>query len=152
MKFLSQYTRAKMWRRSLLSDHRGFTLVELLVVMVIIGLLATLVAPGLFKQLGKGQQSAAKAQVSSIEQALDKFRLDVGRYPTTQEGLNALVTNPGIENWDGPYVKTGTITDPWKRPYQYQQPGTHGEFDLFSYGRDGNPGGEGEDKDITSWE
>src|SRR5512135_2826692 len=152
MKFLSQYTRAKMWRRLLLSDHRGFTLVELLVVMVIIGLLATLVAPGLFKQLGKGQVSAAKAQIASLEQALDKFRLDVGRYPTTQEGLNALVSNPGIEHWDGPYVKTGTITDPWKRPYQYQSPGTHGEFDIFSYGRDGNPGGEGEDKDITSWE
>jgi general secretion pathway protein G len=152
MKFLSQYTRAKMWRRLLLSDHRGFTLVELLVVMVIIGLLATLVAPGLFKQLGKGQVSAAKAQIASLEQALDKFRLDVGRYPTTQEGLSSLVSNPGIENWDGPYVKTGTITDPWKRPYQYQAPGTHGEFDIFSYGRDGNPGGEGEDKDITSWE
>lgn len=151
MKFLSQY-RAKIWRRVLLSDRRGFTLVELLVVMVIIGLLATLVAPGLFKQLGKGQVSAAKAQIASLEQGLDKFRLDVGRYPTTQEGLSALVTNPGIENWDGPYVKTGTIIDPWKRPYQYQCPGTHGEFDVFSYGRDGNPGGEGEDKDITSWE
>ena len=135
-----------------MSDHRGFTLVELLVVMVIIGLLATLVAPGLFKQLGKGQVSAAKAQIASLEQALDKFRLDVGRYPTTQEGLSSLVTNPGIEGWDGPYVKTGTITDPWKRPYQYQSPGAHGEFDVFSYGRDGNPGGEGEDKDITSWE
>lgn len=141
-----------MQKRFLISNAGGFTLVELLVVMVIIGLLATLVAPGLFKQFGKGQHEAAKAQVASIEQGLDKFRLDTGRYPNTQEGLNALVTNPGIEKWDGPYVKNSILLDPWKRPYQYQSPGTRGEYDLFSYGRDGSPGGEGQDKDITSWE
>ncbi len=141
-----------MQKRFLLSNASGFTLVELLVVMVIIGLLATLVAPGLFKQFGKGQHEAAKAQVASIEQGLDKFRLDTGRYPTTQEGLNSLVTNPGIEKWDGPYIKSSLLVDPWKRPYQYQSPGQRGEYDLFSYGRDGQPGGEGQDADITSWE
>lgn len=142
-----------MQRRFLISDRRGFTLVELLIVMMIIGLLATLVAPGLFKQFGKGQHEAAKAQLANLEQALDKFRLDVGRYPTSQEGLNALVTNPVIDKWDGPYVKSSLLIDPWKRPYQYQFPGTHGEYDLFSYGRDGSPGGEKkEDTDITSWE
>jgi general secretion pathway protein G len=135
-----------------MKDNRGFTLVELLVVMVIIGLLATLVAPGLIKQLGKSQQAAAKTQIASLEQALDKFRLDVGRYPTTQEGLSTLVTNPGIDNWDGPYVKNSLLNDPWGRPYNYQFPGTHGEFDIFSYGRDGAPGGEKEDKDVANWE
>lgn len=135
-----------------LRDFKGFTLVELLVVMVIIGLLAALVGPRLFPQLGKGKQGAAKAQIELLGQALDQFRLDVGRYPTTQEGLNALVTNPGIEKWDGPYLKKGLPNDPWGRPYNYQSPGTHGEYDLWSYGRDGSPGGEKEDKDVTSWE
>ena len=130
----------------------GFTLVELLVVMAIIALLAALVGPKLFPKLGKGKQSAAKAQIELIGQALDQLRLDVSRYPTTQEGLNALMVNPGIDNWEGPYLKKALPPDPWGKPYQYACPGTHGEYDLFSYGRDGNPGGEGEDKDVTSWE
>lgn len=141
-----------MRRRYLLSDKKGFTLVELLVVMVIIGLLATLVAPGIIKRLGQSQQKAARAQIAVIEQALDQFRLDTGRYPTTQEGLNVLLTNPGIDAWDGPYVKASILKDPWARPYNYQFPGTHGDFDIYSYGRDGSPGGEKEDKDVTSWE
>jgi general secretion pathway protein G len=120
--------------------------------MVIIGLLAALVGPKLFPKLGKGKQAAAKAQIELLGQALDQFRLDVGRYPTTQEGLNALVSNPGIDRWDGPYLKKDVPKDPWDRPYHYLSPGEHGEYDLFSYGRDGSPGGEGEDKDITSWE
>jgi general secretion pathway protein G len=133
-------------------DRRGFTLVELLVVMAIIALLAALVGPKLFPKLGKGKQSAAKAQIELIGQALDQMRLDVGRYPTTQEGLNSLQVNPGVDNWEGPYLKKALPPDPWGKPYQYMCPGTHGEYDLFSYGRDGNPGGEGEDKDVTSWE
>ncbi|HYA27089.1 MAG TPA: type II secretion system major pseudopilin GspG [Thermodesulfovibrionales bacterium] len=141
-----------MRRRCLVSDKSGFTLVELLVVMVIIGLLATLVAPGLIKQLGKSQQAAAKSQIASLEQALDKFRLDVGRYPSSQEGLNSLLTNPGVDSWDGPYVKSSLLNDPWGRPYHYDFPGVHGEYDLYSYGRDGQPGGEKEDKDITNWD
>lgn len=136
----------------ILRDRKGFTLVELLVVMVIIGLLAALVGPRLFPKLGKGKQSAAKAQIELLGQALDQFRLDTGRYPTTQEGLNALVVNPGIERWEGPYLKKALPLDPWGRPYIYQSPGTHGEYDIFSYGRDGSPGGEGEDKDVTSWD
>lgn len=135
-----------------LTDKKGFTLVELLVVMVIIGLLAALVGPRLFPKLGKGKQAAAKAQIELLGQALDQFRLDTGRYPSTQEGLNALVVNPGIEKWDGPYLRKGLPSDPWDRPYQYQSPGSHGEYDLFSYGRDGSPGGDGEDQDVTSWE
>jgi len=137
-----------------MSDRKGFTLIELLVVMVIVGLLAALVGPRLFPKLGKGKQAAAKAQIELLGQALDQMRLDIGRYPATQEGLNALVTNPGgVENWDGPYLKKALPNDPWGKPYHYQLPGTHGvEYDLFSYGRDGAPGGEGEDKDVTSWE
>lgn len=141
-----------MDRKFKINNRKGFTLIELLVVMVIIGLLAALVAPRLFPQLGKGKQSAAKAQIELIGQALDQLRLDVGRYPTTQEGLNALVTDPGVDKWDGPYLKKGLPNDPWGRPYQYLCPGSHGEYDLFSYGRDGVPGGEKEDKDVNNWE
>ncbi|MEN6320514.1 MAG: type II secretion system major pseudopilin GspG [Syntrophaceae bacterium] len=131
--------------------RRGFTLVELLVVMVIIGLIAALVAPRLFPKLGKGKQSAAKAQIELLGQALDQFRLDVGKYPSTQEGLTALVVNPNVEKWDGPYLKKSLPSDPWDKPYVYQCPGTHGEYDLLSYGRDGQPGGDGEDADVVSW-
>ncbi len=134
------------------SNHRGFTLIELLVVMVIIGLLAALVAPRLFPKLGKGKQSAAKAQIELLGQALDQYRLDVGSYPSTQEGLNALMVNPGVDKWEGPYLKKNLPVDPWGKPYIYQNPGTHGEYDLYSYGRDNKPGGEGEDKDVDNWD
>ena len=130
---------------------RGFTLVEILVVLVIIGLLAAIVGPRLFPKLGKGKQAAAKAQIELFGQALDQFRLDVGRYPTTQEGLNALMTNPGIEKWEGPYLKKELPVDPWNRPYLYQQPGTQGEYDLYTFGSDGVQGGDGEAADVTSW-
>jgi general secretion pathway protein G len=132
--------------------RKGFTLVELLVVMAIIAMLAALVAPKIFPKLGKGKQSAAKAQIELLGQALDQFKLDTGRYPTTQEGLNALMTNPGADNWEGPYLKKAVPNDSWGKPYNYQSPGTHGDYDLFTYARDGSPGGDGEDKDITSWE
>jgi general secretion pathway protein G len=138
---------------SLSSQNRkkGFTLIELLIVMVIIGLIAALVGPRLFPKLGKGKQSAAKAQIELLGQALDQYRLDVGRYPTTQEGLNALNVNPGADRWQGPYLKKELPQDPWGRPYLYQYPGSHGEYDLYTLGLDGAPGGEGEDADVLSW-
>jgi general secretion pathway protein G len=133
--------------------QRGFTLIEIIVVVTIVGLLLALVGPKIISGLGKGQQGAAKAQVELLGQTLDAFRLDVGRYPTTQEGLSALITNPGITNWDGPYIKKNEIPkDPWGKPYVYQCPGTHGEYDLYSYGADGTQGGEKENKDVVSWE
>ncbi len=131
----------------------GFTLLELLVVMVIIGLLAGFVAPRYFAQVGKSQVKVARAQIDALDKALDQFRLDVGRYPTTEEGLGALVAQPsGEAAWAGPYLKKGVPADPWGRPYVYALPGTHGgDFDLMSYGKDGRPGGSGEDADITNW-
>ena len=133
-------------------DRRGFTLIELLVVMVILAMLAALVGPKLFTKVGKGKQSAAKTQIELLGQALDSYRLDTGHYPSTSEGLNALVTNTGATGWYGPYLKKALPNDPWGKPYQYQSPGTHGEYDIFSYGADGAPGGEGENKDVASWE
>jgi general secretion pathway protein G len=134
------------------TNNKGFSLLELLVVLVILGLLAALVGPKLFPKLGKGKQSAAKAQIALLEQALDQFKLDTGNYPTTQQGLAALSANPGVENWDGPYLTKGLPNDPWGKPYIYQSPGSHGDYDLSTNGRDGAPGGEGEDKDVVSWE
>jgi general secretion pathway protein G len=132
--------------------QQGFTLLELLVVMVIIGLLAGFVAPRYFAQVGKSQAKVAKAQINSLEQALDQFRLDVGRYPTSEEGLGALnAAPPSVEGWAGPYLKKAVPADPWGRPYVYQQPGHNAEIDLMSYGRDGREGGVGEDADIVNW-
>ena len=139
-------------REEYLKSMRGFTLIELLVVMVILGMLAALVGPQIFGKVGKGKQSAAKTQIEMLGQALDSYRLDVGRYPTSSEGLNALVTNPGATGWDGPYLKKGVPNDPWQKPYTYQSPGAHGDYDLYSYGADGAAGGEGENKDVNSWE
>jgi general secretion pathway protein G len=133
-------------------DRKGFTLIELLVVMAILAMLAALVGPKLFTKVGKGKQSAAKTQIELLGQALDSYRLDTGHYPTTSEGLNALSTDPGVQGWDGPYLKKALPNDPWRKPYQYQSPGTHGDYDLFSYGADGAPGGEGENRDVASWE
>jgi general secretion pathway protein G len=132
---------------------RAFTLLELLVVMVIIGLLAGLVAPRYFAQVGKSQVKVARAQIDALDKALDQFRLDVGRYPTAEEGLQALVARPGdTGTWSGPYLKKGVPMDPWGRPYLYQVPGTHGgDFDLLSYGKDGRAGGTGEDADLGNW-
>jgi general secretion pathway protein G len=135
-----------------MKSDRGFTLIELLIVISIIALLAALVGPRLFPKLGKGKQAAARTQIELIGQALDHFRMDVGRYPLTQEGLQVLMTNPGLESWEGPYLKKNVPNDPWARPYIYQCPGVQAEYDLICYGRDGSPGGDSEDKDIVSWE
>jgi general secretion pathway protein G len=127
----------------------GFTLLELLVVIVIIGLLAGYVAPRYFSQVGKSEVQVARAQIDALEKALDQYRLDTRRLPTGEQGLTALVTKPASEpNWSGPYLKKMVPNDPWGRPYVYRVPGQAGDFDLISYGRDGKPGGTGEDADI----
>ncbi|HEU4845875.1 MAG TPA: type II secretion system major pseudopilin GspG [Burkholderiaceae bacterium] len=130
----------------------GFTLLELLVVIVIIGLLAAYVGPKYFAQLGKSEVTIAKAQIEAFEKSLDTYRLDVGRYPTTDEGLAALLAAPATAGakWNGPYLKKSVPSDPWGHPYQYRSPGTKGEFEIVSLGRDGQPGGSGEDADISS--
>jgi general secretion pathway protein G len=133
--------------------ERGFTLIELLVVVVIIGLLAGLVAPRYFGQLGKSNVSVARAQIENFGKALDQYRIDVGSYPSTNQGLQALVVKPdGADKWQGPYLAKTVPNDPWGRPYRYKAPGDHGDYDLSSLGADGQPGGSGENVDITSWE
>jgi general secretion pathway protein G len=133
-------------------SEKGFTLLELLVVMVIIGLLAGYVAPKYFSQVGKSEVKAAQAQIDSIEKALDQYRLDMGRYPATEQGLAVLTVRPAAEpKWQGPYLKKTAPPDPWGRPYMYKYPGERAEFDLYSYGKDGQPGGTGESADITNW-
>lgn len=130
----------------------GFTLLELLVVMVIIGLLAGYVGPKYFQQIGKSEIKTAKAQIGALESALDQYRIDVGHYPTAEQGLPALIKNLGDEkNWAGPYLKKGLPNDPWGKPYVYKQPGEHGDVDLISLGKDGQPGGTAEAQDITNW-
>ncbi len=134
------------------APEAGFTLLELLVVVVIIGLLAGLVAPKYFDQVGKSNTKIAQAQIASLEKALDQYRLDVGAYPTTELGLNALSVKPqDQERWQGPYLKRAAPLDPWGKPYVYKAPGEHGDYDLSSLGADGQPGGAGEAADVTSW-
>jgi len=129
--------------------ERGFTLLELLVVIVIIGLLAGYVAPRYFSQVGKSEIQVARAQIESLEKALDQYRLDTRHYPSAEQGLDALVNKPANEpNWSGPYLKKAVPNDPWGRAYVYRVPGQRGEFDLVSLGRDGKVGGSGEDADI----
>lgn len=134
------------------TTQRGFTLLELLVVMVIIGLLAGYVGPKYFAQIGKSETKAARMQIDALKKALDQYRLDMGRYPGAEAGLNALTVKPASESkWQGPYLEKAVPDDPWGHPYIYRIPGEHGEYDLLSYGRDGQAGGNGEDADITNW-
>jgi len=141
------------FRRSIATiRQRGFTLLELLVVMVIIGLLAGYVGPKYFSQVGKSEIKAVRAQIDALEKALDQYRLDVGRYPTSEQGLAALNSRPsGESRWQGPYLRKDVPSDPWGTAYQYKSPGEHGDFDLFSFGKDGRAGGEGDAADITNW-
>ncbi|MDD5722757.1 MAG: type II secretion system major pseudopilin GspG [Syntrophales bacterium] len=133
--------------------EKGFTLIEVLIVMVILGLLAALVGPKMFGKVGKSKQKAAKAQIALFETTLDTYRLDMGRYPTEEEGLAALREKPeDAENWDGPYLAKEIPLDPWGTPYVYTCPGEHGDYDIASLGADKEPGGEGgENVDIVNW-
>ena len=132
-----------------MQKHVGFTLLELLVVIVIIGLLAGYVAPRYFAQVGKSEVQVARAQIDSLEKALDEYRLDTRHYPSSEQGLDALVSRPQGENgWNGPYLKKEVPNDPWGHPYVYRVPGAKGDFDLYSLGKDGQPGGSGEDADV----
>jgi len=130
----------------------GFTLLELLVVLVILGLLVGYVAPRYFSQVGKSEAKVARAQIRALEDALDQYRLDVGHYPSGEQGLAALMAQPaGEARWQGPYLKKAVPADPWGNAYLYSFPGEHGEVDLSSLGKDGQPGGTGEAADITNW-
>jgi len=130
---------------------RGFTLLELLVVVAIIGLLAGYVAPRYFSQVGKSEVAVAQAQMRAIEQALDQYRLDTRRYPSTEQGLASLAARPANEpKWNGPYMKKDVPPDPWGKPYVYRSPGEKSEYELISWGRDGRPGGSGEDADLRN--
>jgi general secretion pathway protein G len=149
---MSEFSRQRMRRGDFDNLLRGFTLLELLVVMVIIGLLAGYVGPRFFSQIGKSEVKTAQAQIDAFGKALDQYRLDVGRYPSTEQGLQALIVAPGGEGrWAGPYLQKAVPADPWGQPYQYRQPGEHGEYDLLSWGADGKPGGEGTAADIGNW-
>jgi general secretion pathway protein G len=133
---------------------QGFTLIELLVVLAILGLLAGLVGPQLIKHLGESKSKAARLQIEELASALDMYKLDVGKYPGTDEGLNALIEAPGTARvWNGPYLRKKKMPlDPWNNAYHYVFPGQHGKFDVFSLGADNAEGGDGEDADIKSWE
>jgi len=137
-----------------LARQAGFTLLELLVVMVIIGLLASYVAPRFFEQVGKAETKATRAQLAAFDKALSAYRLDTGHYPATEQGLNSLIDRPSDEpKWSGPYLAKAVPPDPWGRPYVYRQPGEAGrDYDLLSFGRDGQSGGSGAGEDISVWD
>lgn len=144
---------ARPKRRRIPSTEEGFTLLELLVVLVILGLLAAFAVPQVLNYLGGAKSDAASIQIDNLGTALDLYRLDNGRYPSGDEGLQALVEKPGdAERWNGPYVKKReSLLDPWGEPYRYRFPGEHGAYDLYSLGADKTEGGDGEDRDLTSW-
>jgi len=154
---MQNYSRRFVARRPVsrsIAGIRGMTLIEILVVLTLIGIVMGIVGGNYLGQGEKAKQKAAKIEIEQIGQTLDMFKLEVGRYPTTQEGLQALITAPtGVTNWNGPYWKKSTLPkDPWTNEYKYASPGQHGAYDVWSYGADGKEGGEGTDKDITSWQ
>jgi len=140
-------------RRQRRRRQAGFTLVELLVVLIILGLIAAFAAPRVIKFVGGAKTDSAKIQIERLSGVLDLYRLQVGRYPNEDEGLNALMEQPAdAPDWEGPYLKKAdALIDPWRRPYIYRFPGEHGDYDLYSLGADGEDGGEGEDRDLMSW-
>ncbi|MBU6297680.1 MAG: type II secretion system major pseudopilin GspG [Alphaproteobacteria bacterium] len=148
MRLLERIVRARR-----LSEEDGYTLMELLVVLAILGFLAAIATPAVIHYLDSAKVKTAQTEVSNLSASLDLFKLDVGRYPTTQEGLQALLTKPATaENWDGPYIKkTSGLTDPWGHPYFYRSPGQHGDYDLYSYGAKGDGGNAGTKPQIASW-
>ncbi len=143
------------WKREERKRRRGqagFSLIELIVVLVILGLLATVVGPKVMERLKGAKRELAKVQIAELEQALDLYSFDMGHYPQGNEGLQALLNNPGGDQWKGPYLKKNSVPkDPWGREYVYRSPGQHGEYDLLALGADGQEGGEGENADVTSW-
>jgi general secretion pathway protein G len=152
MFLLNAEKRGAMYRDAR-AGQAGFTLIEMLVVLVIIGLIMGLVGPRVLTYLADSRSKAARLQIASFANSLDLFAMDVGRYPTTQEGLNALVRRPGgAKVWNGPYLKDNSVPpDPWKNVYVYVSPGAHGAYDLLSYGSDGQEGGDGAAADINNW-
>ncbi len=140
-------------RRPRRRRQAGFTLVELLVVLIILGLIAAFAAPRVIKFVGGAKTDSAKIQIDRLSGVLDLYRLQIGRYPSQDEGLYALMEQPAdAPGWEGPYLKKAdALMDPWRRPYIYRFPGEHGDYDLYSLGADGQDGGEGEDRDLTSW-
>ncbi len=139
--------------KKVFNNSGGFSLIELLVVIIILGLILGLVGPKFFGKVDKAKTKTAKAQIELLGSALDSFRLDNDRYPSTEEGLNALREKPAeLKDWDGPYLPKKVPLDSWDRPYLYKCPGEHNDYDLFSYGRDGVEGGEKSDQDVVSWE
>jgi len=131
----------------------GFTLMELLIVLVILGLLAAFVGPTLYQRIKPAKQTAARGQLENFMTALDSYFIDTGQYPTTQQGLSVLRTRPeSAKNWNGPYLKKKIPTDPWSNPYHYRAPGRNGAYEIYSFGADGSEGGDDEASDITSWE
>lgn len=140
-------------RQLITARNMGFTLIELLVVLAILGLLAGLVGPRVLSQLEGAKGKTAAVQVKDLEQAAELFKLDVGRFPNNEEGLQALVTNPGnLRGWNGPYLRRDLPADPWGNPYRYQSPGRFGDVDIFSYGADNASGGTGENADVGNWQ
>lgn len=138
---------------SLKKQASGFTLIEIIIVVIIMSMIAALVVPKLFKKVEKSKQQITKTQIVMIENAIKMFKLDTGRYPSTEEGLNALLVKPNnVTNWDGPYLEKGIPKDPWGNAYTYVYPGKNYVFEIVSLGADAKIGGENEDKDITNWE